>query len=203
MGVGCNGAVMIWLGLIDPIENYHEASKILEALKNQYEGTDSFLVGTVLTSSNEKILPLNTFLPLEDEEFEKNGVVEDFLYLVQGELVNTTLFIEELKPTPNVVVFGAGQDAQSVVEQINQLQWKVTVVDHRPGYLSEANFPNADQLYLVRRGEFPAGISFNHNTFAVLMTHHFENDLNYLKGLIQKKHFIHWPFRSKKSAICC
>ena len=186
MGVGCNGAITIWLGLIDPVGNRVEAVKILEALNKQYDGIDSFYVGTVLSSYNEEILPLNTFLTLENVHSEKKGILENFHYFTNGKLVNTTIFIEKIKPIPNVVIFGAGQDAQTVVEQIKQLHWRVTVVDHRPGYLVEANFPNADQLYLVKHGEFPNSILFNCNTYVVLMTHHFENDLNYLKGLMKE-----------------
>ncbi|GIO19557.1 putative xanthine dehydrogenase subunit A [Oceanobacillus oncorhynchi subsp. incaldanensis] len=186
MGVGCNGAITIWLGLIDPLGNRMEAIKILEALNNQYDGVDPFFVGTVISSDYEEILPLNTFLTLENVHFEKKGILENFRYSVNGKLVNTTIFIEKVDPIPNVVIFGSGQDAQAVVKQIKQLHWQVTVVDHRPGYLVEANFPSADQFQLVKRGEFPNTISFNHNTFIVLMTHHFENDLNYLKGLLQK-----------------
>ncbi len=184
MGVGCNGVITIWLGLIDPIDNHAEAVKVMEVFRKQYDGMDSFLIGIVLASDNEEILPLNTFLTIESNVFKEKGIVDVLGYSLQGEPLKVTFFIEEISPIPNVVIFGAGQDAQAVVKQMKYLHWRVTVVDHRPGYLTEKNFPNADELHLIKREQFPNTIIFNLNTYVILMTHHFESDLNYLKGLI-------------------
>lgn len=188
MGVGCNGAITIWLGLIDPIHQKSIAKKILKALYKWRASSEPFMVGTVIASDYEELLPVNTFLELEDNKWEgKKGILNDYPYIINGTIANTTMYVERITPIPNIIIFGAGQDAKAVVNQMKLLHWQVTVVDHRPAYLTRDNLPNADKLHLVKSGEFPYTLSFNENTYVILMTHHFENDLQYLEGLIQQR----------------
>ena len=52
-----------------------------------------------------------------------------------------TAFVEALSPPPRLVVFGAGDDARPFAELAVQVGFDVTVVDHRPAYLTPERFP--------------------------------------------------------------
>jgi xanthine/CO dehydrogenase XdhC/CoxF family maturation factor len=56
----------------------------------------------------------------------------------------TRAFVQFLPPPPHVLICGAGPDARPVAGAARALGWRVTVVDHRPGYAVAADFPGAD-----------------------------------------------------------
>ncbi|MCM3568464.1 XdhC family protein [Neobacillus mesonae] len=192
LGVGCNGVITIWLSLIDPVNRKKEAENMMNIFERQYSSTEPFTLGAVITSDRHEVLsPGTVFEPNEMDTtylpFNKlNGIIESQSFLIDGKAVNAAIFLETITPTPSIIVFGAGPDASSLANQLKLLHWHVTVVDHRPGYVTEENFPNVDELKLVSPRRFPEGLELNENTYAVIMTHHYEQDLVYLKGLMKE-----------------
>ena len=191
LGVGCNGEITIWLSLIDPMKNKNEAEKMMNVFNRQYSSTEPFTIGTVITSNNHDVILPGSIVETYDLDFvtpfsSTNGILENQSMNIDGKEVNVKIFLETITPTPSMIVFGAGPDAVSLTNQLKLLHWHVTVVDHRPGYLNEDNFPNVDELKLASPREFPAGVEINENTYVVIMSHHYEQDLVYLKGLVQQ-----------------
>lgn len=195
LGVGCNGEITIWLSLIDPMDKKYEAEKMMNIFNRQYSSTEPFTIGTVLASNYHEIIPPGYVLDINDLNFDHsfhnefnqwNGILENQSINVNEKTVNVTLFLETITPTPSIILFGAGPDASSLTNQLKLLHWHVTVVDHRPGYLNNDKFLNVDELKLVPPREFPVGMDISGNSYAIIMTHHYEQDLVYLKGLIQR-----------------
>lgn len=91
------------------------------------------------------------------------------------------LYLERIDPPPKLVVFGAGYDAQPLVRFAKELGFRVTVVDHRPTYLTNERFPSADTLVLAHPREAPSKLQIDGRTFVVILTHNYLHDLELLK----------------------
>jgi xanthine dehydrogenase accessory factor len=79
-----------------------------------------------------------------------------------------------------LLVCGSGPDAYPLVRFASELDWNVTVVDHR-GLEHADRFPGAavvDSLARVEIGD---------RTAAVVMSHHFERDREYVRELLESQ----------------
>jgi xanthine/CO dehydrogenase XdhC/CoxF family maturation factor len=100
------------------------------------------------------------------------------------------LFALPLSLPPKVLLLGAGPDAAPVVDFAARLNWKVTVVDHRPAYADPGHFPSAERVVLTRPAELLTGsdpahtVNPTHFCAAVVMSHHLPSDLEYLRALV-------------------
>ena len=92
--------------------------------------------------------------------------------------------IEVIRPAVPLVIIGAGPDSVPLARFAKELGWSVTVIDHRPAFITQERFPNADSLILARPEEMQEKIEFKGNTVAVIMTHNFSHDLQLLRTLL-------------------
>ena len=88
-------------------------------------------------------------------------------------------------PPVQLLLLGAGPDAQPVVELVIFLGWRVTVIDHRSHYAQAGRFPGAasvleggpqalTRLLAAPRCPWAA---------AIIMSHHLATDLGYLRAV--------------------
>jgi xanthine dehydrogenase accessory factor len=94
-------------------------------------------------------------------------------------------FIEFVTPPIALVIAGAGNDAQPLVEMASLLGWHITVADGRSGYPTTQRFPKADQVLLAKPAAILAQIHPDRQTVFLLMTHNYHYDLTLLKELIR------------------
>jgi xanthine/CO dehydrogenase XdhC/CoxF family maturation factor len=92
--------------------------------------------------------------------------------------------IEVIRPAVPLVIIGAGADSVPLARFAKELGWSVTVIDHRPAFITQERFPHADSLILARPEEIQEKIRFKGNTVAVIMTHNFSHDLQLLRTLL-------------------
>jgi xanthine/CO dehydrogenase XdhC/CoxF family maturation factor len=78
--------------------------------------------------------------------------------------------------TIRLVVCGSGPDAYPLVRMANDLDWLVTVVDHR-GVEHAARFPGARVVASLD------DVDLDERTAAIVMSHHFERDTEYARAL--------------------
>jgi xanthine/CO dehydrogenase XdhC/CoxF family maturation factor len=90
------------------------------------------------------------------------------------------LFLEVNQAPPELVVFGAGQDAVPLVQQAWTLGFEVTVVDSRAAYLQSHLFPGA-RLVLTAFEELAAALTLPRGAFVAIMNHHLDRDRHALK----------------------
>jgi len=95
------------------------------------------------------------------------------------------VLIEVVRPPLSLVLCGAGPDAAPVVQFANDLGWHVTLVDSRSAYLNHERFTGADRRVLSQPGEIADQLPLTDIDVAVIMTHNFNNDLQYLRSLLQ------------------
>lgn len=92
-----------------------------------------------------------------------------------------------VQPRPvQILLLGAGPDAQPVAELAAFLGWRVTVIDHRSHYARAERFPDAALVLdggpaaLTRLLTTPASPAW---AAAIVMSHHMTSDLGYLQAI--------------------
>jgi xanthine/CO dehydrogenase XdhC/CoxF family maturation factor len=95
---------------------------------------------------------------------------------------------DEFETPIAVVLFGAGADAVPLVRIASELGWQVTVHDHRPAFLTEERFPDAQKLVLQPVDE-PPQITADDRTAGVIMTHNYARDRFILPELLASEAF--------------
>jgi xanthine/CO dehydrogenase XdhC/CoxF family maturation factor len=92
---------------------------------------------------------------------------------------------EVIVPAVRLVLCGTGPDAAPVARFASQLGWDVTVVDHRPLETAHsARFQGARVVECREASQLAAVISLNSRTAAVVMSHHFPRDRDYVHALL-------------------
>ena len=94
------------------------------------------------------------------------------------------VFIDVLTPPPQLVVVSAGEDARPLARFAAAIGFRVVVVDHRPGLLTRQRFPMAASLVDATPEELLGRLDLRGDTFAVVMTHHYADDREYLRALL-------------------
>lgn len=186
LGLGCNGAMEIF---IDPYVPGTQKADRIEAIFAQ-EIKDEQIVVTVIQSSDESLVGQRWLVTDTEQEQEwfpnqkmkneikkrkQRGIELKGLFEIEINSIHMQVFIDLVEPIPELVVFGAGPDAVPVVLGGKNLGWFVTVYDHREAYLNRKNFPLADRLVCIPRGEEPP-VPLNKNSYVVIMSHHFQQD---------------------------
>lgn len=95
---------------------------------------------------------------------------------------------DEFETPIAVMLFGAGADAVPFVRIAAELGWQVTVHDHRPAFLTEERFPDAQKLILQPVDESPQ-IQADDRTAGVIMTHNYARDRFILPELLDSNAF--------------
>ncbi|MFQ6103876.1 MAG: XdhC family protein [Candidatus Glassbacteria bacterium] len=89
------------------------------------------------------------------------------------------IFIEEIHPPENLYIFGATPLAQQVIKCLDEMDFRIHLVDWRASYL--AKFENVDHIRLHE--EF---VGFDESSMVLVLSHHFERDRDVLKRALIK-----------------
>ena len=93
-------------------------------------------------------------------------------------------FVQRLAPPPHLLICGAAPDAEAVVSAARALGWRVSVVDHRPAYVTAARFAGAE-LHIANPKTLRAEIDLPRCHAAVVMSHHLPSDEAYLREIAE------------------
>ncbi|MDQ3217221.1 MAG: XdhC family protein [Actinomycetota bacterium] len=125
---------------------------------------------------------LDDELELRARDALASGRTEALSFMVSGYQVRA--FIESVLPPPRLLVCGAGHDAIPVVKLASELGWRTVVVDDRSDFLDRARFPGAGELVEAQPGEAAAKAGFDRRCFALVMSHNYLRDRDYLKSFL-------------------
>ena len=194
LGLGCNGAIEVF---IEPAE---KAADVAGALRVALEEERPISVVTVVESSHAGVEPGARLVVRPDGTSDGSlgdaavdgAAVEASRALLREERSEVRAlsdgvraFVEVLDPPLRLVVCGAGHDAIPLVRAASVLGWHVTVVDDRPGFLTQERFPEATAFVAVDEPEDAAkAAGVDERTFAVVMTHNFLRDKEYVRSLL-------------------
>jgi xanthine/CO dehydrogenase XdhC/CoxF family maturation factor len=105
--------------------------------------------------------------------------------LRDGALAGCRVFFESLAPPVQLLVCGAGTDAQPVVAQAAALGWSVVVLDQRADFARAARFPEARVIVAKDAAAFD-GLRLDARTAAIVMSHSFAQDTFFLEALLRQ-----------------
>ena len=203
LGLGCEGAMRILLMRAGPDRDWQPLTHLARSLESRTptavgivlestwpelpigavvlpEGASSALAfpGTLSAQARETLTGTKVQSALV--EAARTGRVD----WVEGHSPSWKLFALPLSLPPKLLVLGAGPDAAPIVDFAARVNWKTTVVDHRPAYADPSHFPSAERVLLGRPEELARTIDgLAQFSAAVVMSHHLPSDLNYLSVL--------------------
>lgn len=93
-------------------------------------------------------------------------------------------FVEVLVPPIRLLVCGAGHDAVPLVRFAAGLGWRVEVVDDRAAFLTHDRYPEATGFVNTDPADAATAASVDGRTYAVVMSHNFLRDKDYLRSLL-------------------
>jgi xanthine dehydrogenase accessory factor len=97
------------------------------------------------------------------------------------------LFHQNIPAPPALIICGAGDDAQPLARFAKETGWHVTVADTRTAYATPERFPTADWIIAAPLAQIAAKLRFDVRTFAVVMTHRFVDDREFLRELLPRE----------------
>jgi xanthine/CO dehydrogenase XdhC/CoxF family maturation factor len=169
-GLGCGGTVDL---LLEPAGT-PEFAAVMEALEACVRGEVRRVAGQ---------LP-NEGRPLLRRVCDAGGKV---LFESEGwgldQVRAAEAFEEELLPPQRLLVLGAGDDAQPVVQMAGLLGWRVVVVDGRAQMARRQRFPEAEQVLVMSPQD---GVEVQADDAVVVMTHSYEQDRDWLTAVLRQ-----------------
>jgi len=178
-GLGCGGTVFVLM------ERGQAAAQHLGALRRSVEDrAESVIVTRIGQDSPGTVLVLNDAGEVVYErDPEAQAVRLAHEVLRAGKSVHTGVyFVEHVAPPPSLLVFGAGDDAQPLVEFAAALDWHIVVADDRSSLARAERFPGAAAVHDVKTALAQAGPK----AAAVVMSHSYEQDRNVLSVLLAR-----------------
>ncbi|WP_431160628.1 XdhC family protein [Flagellimonas beolgyonensis] len=198
--LGCNGVIQV---LFEPVD-YGNNNNVCELLKMvvdievpwvasigfNLDNTQKQL-GTVLVSNGQKVfahknLEKATLKVLHEKSREVIDNERSSFLEMDGNEGMSHIFME-FHPSPvQLVLVGAGNDAQILAQQAELLGWKVIVTDGRPTHANKSRFVGSCQVIVTKPEATLENVRLDERTCFVLMSHNYNYDLSVLKLLLDK-----------------
>ena len=198
LGLGCNGSVDIF---VQPVTS-GDTVNVARYMRTLLAGDAPFAVSTVVRGPAAALGRMlvegngppagSTETPALDREMARRAQTllaagESDLYDIESTgagTESTGVFTEVHVPPPRLVICGAGDDAMPLAAHASQIGYRVTVVDHRPAYLSRERFPDAERIDR-RPDDGLEGLPLGPSTHLVVMTHSFAHDREWGRRLLR------------------
>jgi xanthine dehydrogenase accessory factor len=183
-GMGCGGTVSVLLERGDP------AHRILAALEQCAERHAAMAIVSVIDTNPvgcQLILSENGDVLFESAAPEGSLVLARHALNERRSLCTQGLrsfFVDYVAPPTALLVFGAGDDAQPLVEFAYLLGWQVTVADGRSHLATKGRFPLADQVVSSRSWN---DLRLTEHSAAVILSHSYEQDRTALQALLPRE----------------
>jgi xanthine/CO dehydrogenase XdhC/CoxF family maturation factor len=198
-GMGCKGALSILLESIDPAAEPPHIRFLRECLISgqtgvlatvcALEGDGPVQVGHRLMARDGAVTsvgpwPADISRCITEEAWANADTGGSRTQSFQTGVARLEIFIEMIRPPLRLVVFGAGDNALPVVRLAGELGWQVTVCDRRDGLATADRFPLAKEIITCPLSQIARRLSLEKNTAAIVMTHHYPDDLELLRLLL-------------------
>ena len=195
LGLGCNGAVRVFLQLLRKNKRFEPLSTLIESAKHNIHG-----VMLTIIDSTHPDFPTghHLFIPTKTSNKQQllttapfpftNATLQSFTQQkshIETHIINDKTikaFYEYIQPPLRILIIGAGIDAIPLTQFAKTLGWHVSVIDHRPGFIVKERFPHADQLLNVIPDQL-TDLNLDQFSATILMSHNFDYDQRYLRKL--------------------
>src|SRR5437899_7701075 len=191
LGLGCNGAVDIFVEPVDP------SAEIFTLYRKAIAEERALAVVTVLSGAGRRLAVwadgarIGTLGDATmDDRAARAGTAAiqegaSRIFSLPGSAGAVQAFVEVLRPPIRLVVCGAGHDAVPVVQLAGQMGWRVVVVDSRERFLTRDRFPGARQFIKADPTSAPDRVPMDDRTYVVIMTHNYLHDRDLLRGFLR------------------
>ena len=185
-GIGCNGATEL---LVVPSA---DAVGWAERISSTRERRSPVAVVHELFGPRFSRLYVRSGSPpagsLSEESLQAGAVAAARRAIAEGESASISLdgrrlMVEVLGAPPRLLICGAGHDADPLAHYAAELGFDVVVSDERPALLTRERFPTARAVVSLP-SELEARIELDRRTYAVIMSHNYLRDLDYLGSLL-------------------
>lgn len=193
LGLGCNGAVDLFVEPLDP------ASAQLRLLRSAIEGEETLALVTLLEGT-----PGGRWMAVRpggaaegsfgDRAVDDRARRAALAAVTEGASRLVTLpssggdlraFVEVIRPPVRLVVCGAGHDAIPVVRFAAEMGWRVVVADQRERFLTPERFPGARAFVQTEPAAAAQRVPIDERTYVVVMTHNYLHDKDLLRGFLR------------------
>jgi xanthine/CO dehydrogenase XdhC/CoxF family maturation factor len=166
LGAGCEGAMDILLTRVAGDRHWQPLAEMAESFRAARPQHFAFVI-----ASTDPEFPLGFSFPV--------AAATAAVAVAPG----VELFIAVVTPPPHLLLLGGGPDARPVATLAAFLGWRITVVEHRSDYLAPEHFPPSTTLIEARAADLAASVSLAEYSAAIVMSHHLDSDLHYLRAL--------------------
>lgn len=196
LGVGCDGLMRVFLQPLTEQRGYEPFATMIRIVAGDSPAVAATVISSAATSAPAGAsvllsddctqhfdLDAPTTRILESRCRERlasgNAVLET--HAIAGEDVDVLYSL--IEPPPNVLILGAGLDAEPLVKFASELGWRCTVSDHRPAYIESNQFDDAEQTLCSAAEDIHKVLDLDRFDMAVVMSHHLASDRAYLHQL--------------------
>jgi xanthine dehydrogenase accessory factor len=192
-GLGCGGGIDL---LLERLPAEATTAHPLLAQERVTETRDAAALAVVLEATTASGLHVGERFARESAQQypEVAGLLERAVEigysftaeLREGAWGGSRVFFEWLTPSGQMVVCGAGTDAQPVVAQAAALGWSVVVLDQRVDFARATRFPEAHRVIVARDAAAFDALRLDRRTAAIVMSHSFAQDTFFLESLLRQ-----------------
>jgi xanthine dehydrogenase accessory factor len=184
--LGCNGAVDIF---IERLEDDPVTSEWLEIIG----GTEAAVLVKRLSGAPGRLLvrERDTAGSLGNDVLDRKAIDSararmraPFPASGWEQIGSAEVFFDVTLPPPELLIFGAGPDAEPLARLGWELGFTVTVVDVREAFLTRERFPHA-ALIPAHFSRFREALVLHPRSCAVIMNHHLERDRESLRFALE------------------
>ncbi len=166
LGIGCGGRLEILVQAVLP-ENQ---SLALGELRSCLEARETcYYLQSMEQSASESRL-------LREEELHSQPEIKQKIQQLYSDPDGRKWFVQAIKPSPHIAIFGGGVDAQPLVSMAGELGWEITLCDPRSAYARSAYFPRANHIFKLPIAELSKQDWLQTIDIAIVMHHNLKLD---------------------------
>ena len=200
LGLGCNGLIDVLLDPLPAVRSREVAALLSRALAGDAPTVIATVISAPAGSDGRPAVGAQALLDRSEpstsgdwgnlEELnEATRCLPDALATGRTGLVresgNVLIAFEVVMPVIRLIICGSGPDAAPVARFASQLGWDVTVVDHRPVTAARAARLGVSRVVECHEpARLGDAVELGPRTAAVVMSHHFARDTDYLQALL-------------------
>jgi xanthine/CO dehydrogenase XdhC/CoxF family maturation factor len=193
LGVGCDGLLRILLQRLDAASGWEPMAGIVAAIRDGLSGAvlmvtapgGGLATGATLLQAGDRriatgldVTAAGALAPVLSPAGGRTATVA-----LTAPYAPATALVAPLEPLPRLLILGAGPDVTPLVEFARQLDFHVTVYDHRPASTARPGLERADVIVTAPPAALARHVSLDGCAAAIVMSHHLDSDRSYLAEL--------------------
>jgi len=197
--LGCNGIIHV---LFEPIA-FDDKKNAIEILKKAVAKRENAILITVYSLKNKQHQIGTCWFKQNEFNLSTQGLdnnptlktnIQEAIQKAESENKSNTfdcevdgithsVFVEFRTPPIQLIIGGAGNDAQPLASMSDLLGWDTVVIDGRTNYATTERFPSC-ALKISQPEKAFDNLTIDNHTAVVLMSHNYNYDLDMMKYLV-------------------